>query len=306
MGIDIRTATVISGAKSLGADFSRTATIGRLSLFNDRQGFDSIYALHRVAPPPAAQYSETFFQALGAANVHSFDASSYEGATHLLDMNAPLPSDLRKRYSLVVDGGTLEHVFNAPQAFRNCMEMLDVGGFFVSSGPCNNQMGHGFWQFSPELAFRIFSRENGFETLAVLVQEAHFNLWREANGPYYLVRDPAELGERVMLRNCAETFIHVIARRTAIKPIFETPPQQSDYSATWKLGHAPVFAPNRFSPVRMAKVATPAIVKRALKGCFPGRAYRRLTNADVMRGLQPACLNRFNDIDFYRSLKRFR
>jgi hypothetical protein len=28
--------------------------------------------------------------------------------------------------------------------------------------PANNQMGHGFYQFSPELFFRVFSQENGY------------------------------------------------------------------------------------------------------------------------------------------------
>jgi hypothetical protein len=282
MGIDIRTATVLSGAKSLGADFARSAMIGRLSLFEDK-GFSDIYALHRAAAPPPSEYSEPFLQALGADSVHSFDASEYEGATHVHDFNLPIPDELRERYSLVVDGGTLEHVFNAPQAFRNCMEMLEVGGFFVSSGPCNNQMGHGFWQFSPELAYRVFSPANGFETLGVFVQEADQNWWKEANGPFYFVRDPAEVGERVTLRNCRTTFLHVIARRTAIKPIFDAIPQQSDYSAVWEQG-APRQSPSGFSPIRLAKVLTPAILKRPFKPTFPAHFYQRVDDADVMRG----------------------
>jgi hypothetical protein len=282
MGIDIRTATVLSAAKSLGADFTRSAMIGRLSLFEDK-AFSEIYALHGATPPPASEYSELFLKALGAARVHSFDASKYEGATHVHDFNLPIPKDLREQYSLVIDGGTLEHVFNAPQAFRNCMELLEVGGFFVSSGPCNNQMGHGFWQFSPELAYRIFSPANGFETLGVFIQEADQIWWKEANGPFYFVRDPAEVGQRVTLRNSRTTFLHVIARRTAVKPIFEPIPQQSDYSAAWERG-TPQGSRGTFSPVRLAKIMTPAILKRPFKPTFPAHSYRRVADADVMRG----------------------
>jgi len=199
-------------------------------------------------------------------------------------MNDPIPPELKGRYSLVVDGGTLEHVFNVPQAFRNCMEMLQVGGFFVSSGPCNNQMGHGFWQFSPELPYRIFCPINGFETVAVFVQEASVNFWKEGNGPFYLVRDPAELGARVELRNSRPTFLHVIARKTADQAVFSTAPQQSDYRAVWDRAAFAVSPARGFSPARLAKAITPAMVKRALKPRFPRDAYQPYSALEVMRG----------------------
>ena len=57
----------------------------------------------------------------------------------------------------MIDSGSLEHVFNISQALRNCLEMVESGGHFISIGPANNAMGHGFYQFSPELYFRILS-----------------------------------------------------------------------------------------------------------------------------------------------------
>ena len=69
---------------------------------------------------------------------------------------------LKNKYTLVIDGGCLEHIFNFPVAIKNCMEMLQEGGHFIGITPANNLMGHGFYQFSPELYFRIFSKENGF------------------------------------------------------------------------------------------------------------------------------------------------
>jgi len=44
------------------------------------------------------------------------------------------------------------------------------------------------------------------------------------------------------------------------------------------------FRSNRLSPVRMAKVATPQIIKGLLKPRFPEPAYHRLSEDDVMRG----------------------
>jgi hypothetical protein len=69
------------------------------------------------------------------------------------------------QFSVVYGAETIEHVFNILQAFKNCMEMVCVSGHF---NVANNYMGHGFWQFGPELIYRIFSRENGFQIKAVL------------------------------------------------------------------------------------------------------------------------------------------
>jgi hypothetical protein len=54
------------------------------------------------------------------------------------------------------------------------MDLLKVGGTFVASTPANYFMGHGFYQFSPELFFRLFCPENGFR-LAELRHSAERN-----------------------------------------------------------------------------------------------------------------------------------
>ena len=41
--------------------------------------------------------------------------------------------------------------------------MATVQDHFVRITPANNFFGHGFYQFTPELFFRIFSAANGFE-----------------------------------------------------------------------------------------------------------------------------------------------
>jgi hypothetical protein len=72
-------------------------------------------------------FAETMFSALGFAGIETIDISDYEGATHIWDMNQPVPQDWHGRYSFIFDGGTLEHVFNLPQAFANVLNMLRVG-----------------------------------------------------------------------------------------------------------------------------------------------------------------------------------
>ena len=72
-------------------------------------------------------WAEAFFHLLGARSVASLDASPFEGASLIQDLNLPIDESLKERFSVVFDGGTLEHIFNVPQALRNCMEMLREG-----------------------------------------------------------------------------------------------------------------------------------------------------------------------------------
>src|SRR3954454_677486 len=162
MGLETTAATLICAAKKIGAEFEHCATIGR-------QGFGvPKHLLRRIASVldlpkmnvddlSREKFSEPFFYALGAQEVNSIDFSDYEGASHIHDMNRPIPESLSKRYSFIFDGGSLEHVFNSPQAFRNCMEMLKIGGYFVQVTMANNALGHGFWQLSPEVMYRMFA-----------------------------------------------------------------------------------------------------------------------------------------------------
>ena len=74
------------------------------------------------------------------------------------DLNLPVPPELHERYDLIIDGGTLEHVFHVPIAMENCMKMTKTGGHVVIITNINNLVGHGFYHFSPDFFFRAFSR----------------------------------------------------------------------------------------------------------------------------------------------------
>jgi hypothetical protein len=202
-------------------------------------------------------------------------------------MNVPIPPDLAGRYSLVFDGGSLEHVFNAPQAFKNCMEMVRVGGYFVQVSPCNNFLGHGFWQFSPEVMFRMFAPENGYKIIAVLVQE----ITRKGRGPWYLCRDPRDVGWRVESRIRRPMFVATIAQRILETPIFATAPQQSDYQTLWSAEIGPSPSQTGPSPNRTFKRAAelvrrfiPEHIEQAIRSPYNPKSFTRLSDQDVLRG----------------------
>ena len=59
-----------------------------------------------------ALYADEFFRFLGAKEMASVDLSNFEEATMLHDLNERFPEKVRGHFDLVVDGGTLEHIFN--------------------------------------------------------------------------------------------------------------------------------------------------------------------------------------------------
>ena len=74
----------------------------------------------------------------------------------------PIDYAFHQRFTSVIDSGTLEHVLNYPVALKHCMELGSLGGHFLAITPANHFFGHGFYQFSPDLFYRVFTLENGF------------------------------------------------------------------------------------------------------------------------------------------------
>jgi hypothetical protein len=234
MGITYVEALALRDAVKAGASFRRTATIGRQWLLTRAEGLPQLLTAAGVprekqaaflAHPP--EWADELFGLLGAEELVSLDASGYEGATVVHDMNEPLPDALAGGFDFVFDGGTLEHVFNFPRAVRNEMELTRVGGHLLISVPANNHLGHGFYQFSPELFYRVLGPDNGFEVVGMTLTE----WW---SGRRYGAVDPAAVGRRVELYATGPALVvSVLARRTEQKPIFARPPVQSDYATAW-------------------------------------------------------------------------
>lgn len=226
MGIERNAAALLLKMRSGGVKFGRVLTLGRQNIHLELDEYQR--ALRQLGRAPAAAlptYADELLLAMGADSVDSMDASGYEEATLTHDLNRATPADWNERFDLVFDGGTLEHVFDFPTAIKNCMRMVRPGGRFVSVTIPNNWCGHGFYQFSPELFFRVFSADNGFS-----IQEMYV---AELDGAAYAVKDPATVGGRVELCNTRPVYLLVHARREAVREIFARTPQQSDYVAEW-------------------------------------------------------------------------
>lgn len=284
IGINLNGARFLLHAHATGVSFDTTAMIGRQGMYVSRPEIGRLIEtfghhlsqgdLDRICPAGRA-FAEGFLEFLGARTIHSIDNSDFEGATFVHDMNRPIPDGFAERYSAVLDGGTLEHIFNFPVSIKNCMEMVRVGGHYLAITPANNFLGHGFYQFSPELYFTVLSKDNGFEV------ERMYAFEDRDHPTWYAVKSPEDVGGRVTLTNSQGVYLVIIARRVQRKPIFERTPQQSDYVRRWSdttAGPPPVAAPRadpRPLAIRVAKALTPAPVRRLVRAALarPAKPY---------------------------------
>lgn len=223
MGIDIHALNFLRYAKNKSA-FADTVTIGR-------QGIHVIEPVVRSMINAKSDYrNEAYCEKLiteyfGSNSVESIDNSAYENASIIHDMNSKVPTSIFGRFDTIIDGGCLEHIFNITQALMNCSLICKEGGQIIHILPANNYCGHGFWQFSPELFFSLYSVENGYDQTEVFVADLlNSKVW-------YKVIPPAN-GRRVNVRSSNQLYVLV---RTVLKTtdFKHSNVQQSDYAFDW-------------------------------------------------------------------------
>ena len=70
----------------------------------------------------------SFLSLFSDAKVSALDITDYEGAEHIHDMNEPLPDHLEGIADFILDGGSIDNIFDAPATIRNISRMLRPGG----------------------------------------------------------------------------------------------------------------------------------------------------------------------------------
>lgn len=230
MGLDLMTAEFLLHCKRAGVTFKDSCTLGRQSVIllpSERRLAEqwSGIRLDRSA------YAERFFETLGAETPHSMDASGYEGADIIHNLNEVVPPSLVDRFDCLVDGGTLEHIFDFPKALNSCLRMVRPGGHLIICNVANNHMGHGFYQFSPELFYSAFRPENGCRIRFLYLNE---------NGTWFRPLDPGLVNHRVEARTRGFTRIYVCVERISSIVPFLVPPHQSDYRFNLPGGDLPI------------------------------------------------------------------
>lgn len=126
MGIEIYHARFLPSKKRRGVCLERTLILGHQELKVDDNEYRALTESIGI-PCQKAKYAGDLFQGWGVAKLDVTDVSDFEGANILHDLNQPVDTRLHGVYDCVVDGGTLEHLFNS--------RWFSGNGLFKS---CNN------------------------------------------------------------------------------------------------------------------------------------------------------------------------
>ncbi|WP_152929610.1 MULTISPECIES: hypothetical protein [Serratia] len=73
------------------------------------------------------------------------------------DLNYKIDSGYAQKFSLILDAGTLEHIFDVFTALNNIDAMLKEEGFVVHITPAHGFLDHGYYQISPQLYYDFYS-----------------------------------------------------------------------------------------------------------------------------------------------------
>lgn len=214
---------------------------------------------------PEARFTSdhAFFAALAGIETQALDNSDYEAAEIVWDLNQPAPAELERRFGLIFDGGTLEHVFDTRVALQNLCRMVKPGGRIIHTNPASNYLAHGFYQFSPTLYYDFYGA-NGFRDLRCFIAEQppwtttgrHWRLWEwDPRRPYSHVRS----NRLLMVFFCAER---------GADSTFDKLPQQGEYLTAGNAGRTGAAEPEPGSMRRLAAKLPPRllIALRRLRG----------------------------------------
>jgi len=248
MGIDAQLASQLVAARGLVADKENCVMLGRqrFHIKGKHRRYVRRTLMAAGLNPDIPEYeqadgfAESFLTKIGYPEPRSLDASDYEKCDMVHDLNEPVPEDMRDRFDVIIDGGTLEHVYNTPQALDNVFHMLRAGGIFMSINGITGWAGHGFYQFSPELVWRYWkdARRCVLHECAAVPHDVTGAKPRPAP-------DTGEAGRRFQGAGMeGRWYLFYIIERGPVAVTAEriTNVSQGDYSVRWEAGEPQVAA----------------------------------------------------------------
>lgn len=105
--------------------------------------------------------AESFFKAFGINRMDSLDIPGSEHRAAIQhDLNSPLPTELRGKYQLLLDPGTLEHIFDQRACMETVVGALAIGGVAIHFVPIYSYNG-GYYSINPNVLHDFYAA-NGF------------------------------------------------------------------------------------------------------------------------------------------------
>jgi len=253
MGLPIANLRVLLKEASRRPFQGKILTLGRQTVHFDQKTLQRLAAEYglslktpqKITPPLQEKYAkkgcmsdEDLFFSLGFSEFVALDNSNYESAQVIFDLNqSPPPKHLREYFDVILDSGTLEHIFHVPNALSNIFQMLRPQGRIIQIIPSSNFMDHGFYMFSPTFFYEYY-RQNNFQVNTSQISRttplprSSYKIYNYTPGCLYHIQQGG-------LDDGVYSNINIVTKEK--NSTCTNIPQQRDYQVVWrkeKLGDA--------------------------------------------------------------------
>jgi hypothetical protein len=148
--------------------------IGQANWFGDVE-LDEVEELRDVPNLDKMDYFEIakvyYSRILEYSVLDSIDGGGVDNNVFRHDLNEPLPSStLKPEYDIIINTGTLEHVFDQRQVFETIHNRTKLGGLMVHAFPISGCKDHGFYNYHPNMLYNL-AYINNYKTLVVFHSE---------------------------------------------------------------------------------------------------------------------------------------
>jgi hypothetical protein len=178
------------------------------------EGLEAVLGREKADGP---SLTERFYRGLGFASYAAIDLNSRYGSL-IMDLNKDFVRDygFDRRFALVTNNGTSEHVADQAMVLRNIHAVTAVGGLMVHLLPFTGFLNHGFFNYQPGL-FEDLASANGYGLLRLGMADRD-GAWRDPLKPddvnvhFYRYLDLAMPSEKF------GSFIVAVMRKTKDAP----------------------------------------------------------------------------------------
>jgi len=117
-------------------------------------------------------HAKTFFNLIGIKDKEYYDVDkfNFDKPKILHDLEIPFSKKYNNFFNLIIDSGTLEHIFDIKSVMANTVNITKLGGYVLQFIPTNNFLNHGFYQINPTF-FYDFYTTNGFKVIESFIVE---------------------------------------------------------------------------------------------------------------------------------------
>ncbi len=130
--------------------------------------FDELNAVSSRQPPDLFAMARIFWTTF--LQPASLTAIDFHGPGALkLDLNGPI--NLGRQFGIVMNLGTLEHVFDVARALRTIHDHTAPGGLMIHGLPLTGWIDHGFYNFHSTFYYDL-ARANDYKVVVGMVAEA--------------------------------------------------------------------------------------------------------------------------------------